>query len=215
MISRPKEKSDMAGMIDALVKLKSMTEGKSDVENDDDNSTMGIIKAVAPAGLQLLAALATKNNQQPVAQIPVAAGPKQLSAPRPLPSTKIVENVAPSPPLENVAAPTAPESPIIGEHAMLAALKPALIQLVDMAQANAPAKDTAELLADMLPEEYDEQIFNLVQSPVAFARLKLLNADVGKYAEWFEALRVEMLKLYDDPDTTVTEPATASLPLNG
>lgn len=221
MIARPKEKSDMAGMIDALVKLKSITEGGGNASSDaDDNSTLGIIKAVAPAGLQLLAALASKNTQQPVAQIPVAAGPKQLAAPRPLPSPKTVESAAPVQPLENVAAPTAVESPIMGEPAMLAALKPVLIQLVDMAQANAPAKDTAELLADMLPEEYDEQIFNLVQSPVAFARLKLLNADVGKHADWFEALRVEMLKLYDDPDapaagTGLADGGSENATLNG
>lgn len=192
LMNRPREKSDLVGLIDAMGKMQALAAGKAggESDSDNDNSLGSIIKAVAPSGMQLLAALAQKNaSAQPMQRPPSL--PQAMSAAAGL--VRDTTNVRP--PIE--IPPTQPAAPQ-EEPSMLAVLKPTLIQLVEMAEKNLDAAETAQLLSDMLPEEYDDQLYNLVSSPTAFARLKLLNSDIVKHDVWFEALRVELLKLYSN-----------------
>jgi hypothetical protein len=213
IMTRPKPQNELGSLIDAMVKMQSLRDGTATSNNEDDNSTMSIIKAVAPAGMQLLTALA----QRPAAQSqPVqraAPDPRRIPLAAPVQNTaekqdpvKVVENVTPKPAVSAGPMPSAGQ-----ENAdMFAALKPVLSNLVDMAKDNTPIPDTAKLLLGMLPEEYDEQLYNAVETPVAFARLALLEPRIKEHAEWFENLRVELLKEYQDNPAEDVPPAAGS-----
>jgi hypothetical protein len=187
LMSRQPQKSDIAAMIDSLVKLKALTDGKSG-DSEDDNSMGSIIKAVAPAGMNLLAALAQRQQQPAQLRLPnPAARPTQSVEPP-------IKTLSPAP----VSAQPVATQPFVEDNAMLAVLKPVLVQTTEMAAKNESPVEVAALLSDMLPEEYDEQLYKLVETPQSFARLAMLDGGIKQYAQWYENLRVELLKLYSD-----------------
>lgn len=89
---------------------------------------------------------------------------------------------------------------------MLNLFTPHLKQLVTFAEQNADPAEVSALILDTLPEDdtLDSALYNLLQSATSFKRLKLLVPEIGMHEAWFERLRVEMLKAYEEPDA---EPA--------
>lgn len=196
MVNRPKEKSDLEGLIGAVLKLKGLADDAGG-GRDDDSSTMSIIKAVAPEGLKLLTAIA--QNQQPRPALPVSG------------ARRVVRRVAP--PIDHKQpapqpAPTPPPEPATEVDPMLAQLKPQLDTLAEMAQQGADPAEVAKLVLETLPstDEVDEQVLKLVSSPESFGRLYILSPAFGTQREWGEKLRLAILAEFPEEES----PAPAS-----
>lgn len=209
LMSRPKPQSDIGQMIDALSKLKGMTDGSSAAESDD-SSLGGIIKAVAPSALQALSSLAQIQMAKNVTQAPRP----MLAAPNPAPRVAMPPPAQPIAPVVSTDPPApaaGPPMPAAGLTPEMQAMIPVLTQTIDqcvtIAAAGGDPKETAQLLSDMLPETYDEQLYKLVETPASFKRLALLDSRVNDHAAFFEALRVALLALYTADD----EPSAPSL----
>lgn len=197
LVTRPKQANELGQLIDAMSKLQGL-KGGGDSAESEDNSTMGIIKAVAPEGLRLLTTLA--QNQKP---------PLQHAPQRPPVSSNIISGT-PVPPqrIEPPVAPSAPVTQPAEDSTVLAQLKPALLELVSLAEQNADPADVAKLTLQLIPENQDDNLYALVESPTAFARLKLLVPGIGAHTEWFERLRVAMLAEYEGEAEEPVAPAT-------
>jgi len=213
-VAKPSAKptNDLSTMIDAMMKLKDITTGNTQNENGDDNSMLGIVKAVAPAGLQLLNTLASQQRQghNQVGQIPVARQvPRLPAATTPgansVPSATVSTNdvVQTNMPIQQYTTDeqereihTPTEAP-----PMIAKLKEMLGELVTLCDAKQTPADVAELTLSMLPEEYDDPLFELVSDENKFAKLKMLNAGIAtpERAPWFEQLRQELFNRMAEP----------------
>lgn len=180
-------KSDLEGLIGAMVKLKDLT-GDGGGGGGDDESIAGMVKAIAPGALQVMAQMAARQPVQaaspqarriPVRQVP----PQQTATPAPV-----------------VPTPTATTEEI---PPMLAQLKPQLDQLADIAAAGADPVETAKLVMDTLPanEEFDEVLYQQVADPSKFKRLFLISPKLGQHADWAEKLRLAILAEYEEPDS--------------
>jgi hypothetical protein len=191
IVNRPKEKSDLEGLMGVVLKLKGMADD-SKGGTDDESTTMSIIKAVAPEGLKLLTALA--QNQQPRAALP--------SPTRRIPPRRVAA------PIEQVPTPTEP-APVqpppeatTEADPMLAQLKPQLDTLAEMAAQGADPAEVAKLVLETLPatDEVDEQVLKLVSSPEAFGRLYILSPKFGEQREWGEKLRLAILAEFPEEE---------------
>ncbi len=215
-IARPavKPTNDLGMLMDAMLKLKDITAGNTQSENSDDNSMLGIVKAVAPAGLQLLNTLASQqragNNQ--TGQVPIARPVPQLSGPTPSASGN---GVSPAQVRTNDLQPqsgtveqTTPTLPLpVETPPMMLKLKEMLAELIILCDNKQAPADVAELTLSMLPEEYDDPLFDLVSDADKFSKLKMLNSGIAtpERAPWFEQLRVELFN-------RMVEPADAPAP---
>lgn len=190
VVNRPKEKSDLEGLIGAVLKLKGLAEdGKGGA--DDDSSTMSIIKAVAPEGLKLLTVLA--QNQQPRA-VPGAM--------RRIPSRRMPPPIEQQPKAAEPAPIPTPQTATENDP-MLAQLKPQLDTLAEMAANGTDPAEVAKLVLETLPstDEVDEQVLKLVSSPESFARLYLLSPAFALQQEWGEKLRLALLAEFPEEES--------------
>lgn len=80
---------------------------------------------------------------------------------------------------------------------MIAAIKPHLAQLIELASTAADPIESAALALDMLPEELDSAVYTLVSTPASFARLRLIEPRIMDHAEWFEKFRMAALAEFD------------------
>ena len=204
--------NDMLSGLEKLMTLREMVSGGGN--QNDESTTLGIIKAVAPQGLGLLTELVKNQAAQ--------ASPRQLSAPR-------LQNVAQIGNATNAMAPhsdafsmpqshdaarppqSAPAS--IPEQSntpetdtMLAQIGPQIEQLALLAENGTPPAEAAKLMLDLIPSgdegiAIDDAIYNLVSNAERFGRLKYLSAKFAKHAVWFEELRVVLLKEFEDDST--------------
>lgn len=197
LINRPQPKSDLEGLIGAMVKLKELT-GDSGGGADDENTTLGIVKAVAGPGLQLLNTLAQNHGQNVPRRIRhVPAGTKAPS----LPPTNRVEKGVPSNEPTSVPPVSNPTSAVTSENdAMLAQLAPQLNELATLAEQGQDPAEVAKLVMDMLPqnEEIDRQLYSIVADEKSFARLMMLAPRMKDHAEWFEKLRVALAAEFEE-----------------
>jgi hypothetical protein len=205
---QPKGGNDLTSMINALAQLKGLMPGENNGDGDD-NSTLGIIKSVAPQGLALLTELA-KNRQPQAALVSQNQAPRVNPNQPTRPALPVTASdptrpttVAPDPVVRSpnpAELPTDPKQ--LEEQAMFNQLKPVLEQLAEFAEQNADIEQVAPLLMDMLPEAYDDTLYQSVSDPQKFARLKLLCPKMELHPQWWEALRVRILAEYsDDADT--------------
>lgn len=205
LINRPQPKSDLEGLIGAMVKLKELT-GDGGGGGDDENTTLGIVKAVAGPGLQLLNTLA-QNNRPGMPQVP---GPRRV---RPIQPSLTARQTAPIPPatggqpggVPNESQKQAPgttsvPTPPMEDDAMLAQLAPQLDQLATLAEQKQDPAEVAKLVMDMLPqnEQIDQQLYGIVADQKSFARLMLLAPRMKDHAEWFEKLRVALVEEFEE-----------------
>jgi hypothetical protein len=225
-IARPsKPQSDIGQMIEAVARLKDLSNGGSEGGSNDDNSIAGLVKAVAPSGLQLLNTLA--QNQQRPAALPPPRGvpPAQVSA-------RVVVPTAPIAPVHSSAvppaavrandgsdasvvpivhpAPVAPSAPPPISHedtSMLASLKPHLEELCNLADQSADAVEVAKLTLATLPPEFDEAIADLISNKENFERLRIICPRMTAHAAWFEMLRVTLETEIFEPDSAGNSPA--------
>lgn len=182
----PAPKSDLGELLNAMMQMKDFISGTTS-NDSEDSTTVGIIKAVAPALPQLLQLLS--QNQQPHA--PVVR--RQLPRPTVDPSRPSSMVSSPSPPLVTPPVGASEIDPV------LAQLKPQLDQLAQLAEQQADPAEVAKLTVSMLPEGFVEQLANIVQDPQAFSRLSLLSPDLKKHGVWFESLRVALeAELFED-----------------
>lgn len=206
-IGRPAQKSDLGELITALGKLKGFVGDGKGGGDDSDDSTLGIVKAIGPHALQLLTALAQRQ-------------PQPVPAPRRIPSRQLppprAPISAPQPSAENggataATASTAPHSttsqPSTENEQMLAQLAPQLAQLAELASRNEDPAEVAKLVLGVVPEEYDDQLYNLISDAQAFGRLALLSPELKPHKEWLERLRVSMLAEYEPDNAPSPAPA--------
>lgn len=194
IVNRPREKSDLEGLIGAVLKLKGLADdGKGG--GDDDSSTMSIIKAVAPEGLKLLTALAQNQQPRPALSAPIPA--------RRIPARRVTP--PPSPVTETPATP--PPETTTEADPMLAQIKPQLDTLAEMARNGADPGEVAKLVLETLPatDEVDEQVLKLVQSPESFGRLYLLSPAFADQKEWGEKLRLALLAEFPEEDSATPD----------
>lgn len=191
LIQRPKPQSDMATLIEAMGKMKEFISGESSSASDD--STVSIVKAVAPGALQLLATLTA--NRQPV---PPRA-PRRLPAPGTAPTRITVAQPTPAPVTQPTPAPipTVPANPLESDP-MLAQLQPQLETLAQIAETNADPAEVAKLVLDSVPESFDEKLWQLISDPSRFNRLFILAPKLNTHKEWMEKLRVALVAEYTD-----------------
>ncbi len=217
-IAKPTAKptNDLGMLMDAMLKLKDITLGNTPNENSDDSSMLGIIKAVAPSGLQLLNTLASQQRQgpqagqvRPTVQVPQLPGPA-----RPTPNTAASVPTAPVSTNESAASNDSSagslSSPPNEAPPMIAKLKEMLGELVTLCDAKQTPADVAELTLSMLPEEYDDPLFELVSDVDKFAKLKMLNSGIATpdRAPWFEQLRVELFNRMVEPTDAPAPPVS-------
>lgn len=214
-IAKPvaKPTNDLGMLMDAMLKLKDITGGTPQNENGDDNSMLGIVKAVAPAGLQLLNTLASQQRQgpqagqiRPATQIPQLAGPVR----QPSPAVAATDSAPPSGVSTNDISTQNESNSQTEVPPMIAKLKEMLGELVTLCDAKQAPADVAELTLSMLPEEYDDALFELVSEPEKFAKLKMLNGGIAtaERAPWFETLRVELFQRMVEPADAPTPPVS-------
>ncbi len=208
-IAKPTAKptNDLGMLMDAMLKLKDITGGATSNENGEDNSMLGIVKAVAPAGLQLLNTLASQQRQIPqtIQNSPAMVQPKQIASPsssKPLPSDAMAQDSVSTIKENPYQLPEAPP--------MIAKLKEMLGELVTLCDAKQTPADVAELTLSMLPEEYDDPLFELVSDTEKFAKLKMLNSGIAtpERAPWFEQLRQELFNRMVEPTDAPTPPTS-------
>lgn len=195
-------KSDLSQMILALKELKGLT-GDEKESDDEDSTTVSIIKAVAGPGMQLLNTLAQRSSAQNVNRRPLRSAVVHQPTPS-APQSGVPVQVAPAISTESAhenADRISSEkglSKTTTENPMLAQLASQLDQLASLAEQDADVKEVAKLVLQMLPEEMDGQLFELLQDKEGFERLHLLSPRMKQHAAWFESLRIAILAEYED-----------------
>lgn len=190
-IAKPAPKNELGSLIDAVMKLKDVAGGGGG-EDSNDSSTLGIIKAVAPAGLQLLNTLAANHPPQNrvAASIPHQPNSPRLAAPQP----QGMGNIAPmaAAPTPEQLAPSISSTP--EQKTMFSFIKEQTVELIKLCDAGETPEAVAKIVVAMIPPEYDDQLFNLIETPKTFAVLGMVNPEVKTpvRAPWFEALRVAL-----------------------
>jgi len=201
MMNRPKQQSDLGGMIDAVVKLKGLATGEVQGGNDDDNSTIGLVKALGPGVINAFTEIAKRQPVQ-AGGFPNPVPPRAIAAPRP------VAIPAQRPPLEPVSSPpSAPpiqqpvqnDQPISEANPMLKLLKEQLAELISLAESGTPADAAAKLAATLIPAQYDDQLLALIETPEAFKSVLVLDPRTSAHAEWLETWRVTLLAEFEAP----------------
>lgn len=200
-LARPAPKSDLEGLIGAMVKLKDLT-GDGGGSGNEEDTTLGIVKAVAGPGLQLLNTLAQNHGQNVPHRIRhVPASAKTATLP---PANGVATSAASAQPVpESPPVPPASQSAASETDPMLAQLAPQLEQLAAMAEQGADPAEVAKLVMDMLPnnDDLDQRLYGLLSDTSSFARLKLMAPKMQQFSEWFEKLRVAMLAEFEEEKT--------------
>lgn len=211
LITRPaKPSSDIAGLVEIAKLLK---DGGSSDDEKENNTTLDIIKAVAPQGLQLLNTLA-QGQQRAALPVPHrSAAPTVAHVIGGAPASAAVRAtsgesprndalVAPVPSTESQTISAASPTVSSENSAMFAAIKPHLEELCVLAERNENPKDVAELTVQMLPEGLQDQLAVLIEDKNKFAKLGTLVPAMKQHAEWFESLRAELENLlFDDTNS--------------
>jgi hypothetical protein len=176
----------MVKQIGHLKQLQNALGGKA----EEDSGTLGIIKAIGPLAAPVLQMMAANAQNRPMRR-------KQLPK-QPAPAV-------PAPVAEPVSTPSAADNVLPEESTVK--LKDALNELCDMAESSADPVAAAALALDLLPDEYDAQVGALVSEPDSFLpKIRLLCPRTANFPAWFEALREEMARAYeDDPDAIESE----------
>lgn len=81
-------------------------------------------------------------------------------------------------------------------------LRKHLNDLCDLAQEQADPAASADLVLEMLPEEFDAQLSAMVTEPETFqGKIGLICPRCNEFAPWFESLRAALEEEFtDDPD---------------
>lgn len=182
----------VSGLMEMVTAMKAMRELSDDFggggNSGSDDSALGIIRAIGPMAQPLITAMANNVNQKPVPQRVV----KTLAGPHP----ELARVVNPVPKPAPAHAP-APQSPMTFEDKeMLTQIAPQLNTLCDMAASGTDPIEVAEMVMEMIPDQYDEQLFMLVSSEKFVKRLAMFNKRVLDHAEFFEKLRQNILAGY-------------------
>lgn len=184
-------KSASADPMDAMSKMIAMMGQMNSLRESlgggggDDNSTLGLVKALAPMGVGLMEVL--KKNQPAQLAAPVATlphqGPPAVAAPIP-----------------NATGPAAIQ-PLNTDAPMIAELRKNLEALADIAATNPDAKETAAMVLSQLPEEYDNQIYQLLSGGNWFAQICILQPKMKPHEAWLTTVRDEILASFAEGDT--------------
>lgn len=219
LISRPKPTSDISALIGAMADLKNLMPGGDGGGREDESTTAAIIKAVGPALPQLLEYLKATATQPAVAARPIQA---RIAAPLHGAQSGMqpTQPARRPPPVINPSQPSAPASRFrdsdashpAGNDAMLAQLKPQLEMLAEIAARGEPPEEVASLLMQTLPEEFDDALSRLVETPQTFQQLGLISPAIRQHAEWFERLRLALAAEFADPDSPATVKPVIPLP---
>jgi hypothetical protein len=208
----------MTGLLDVVERVSEMRGGEGG--GGDENSLVGILKAIAPLAkpaLEALPAIAAMN----AARAPAPARLVAPAGPRPPPPGS-VPTAAPVPasvPTPTPAARPAPVAPIIhptdipsGDSQMLAQLKPQIDSLVQMAEAGSDPIGAADLIFDQvfldpnLPDEIFEKLAGFVDSQTFVNYVIVMNPLARPHSAWFETFKTQIVKRLVDETETIDTP---------
>jgi hypothetical protein len=188
-------------LADVMLKLKDLA---GDGGGDSDGGTVGMIRALAPLVQPVLQTVANESALR-VAQgqaniVPQAAPVRRLANPAP-PAERPVsmggQNFVQPPNTPNMTFFNGGEIPM-----MLLQLRPQIQQLCDLA-GSTPQPDpaqVAEMTMQGIPEEYDEQLGDLLFNANFMNWMAVLDPRVNDHRDWFAALHENLKKAFDDPD---------------
>ncbi len=201
---RPLPAAPAGGGADLLATVKVLKEASNlfgGGNNDDGNSTLGTVKAVAEAigpGLKFLAARADTERMNAAERMRRLPPPAQVAAP-PKPAAR------PAQPMKtNPAAPKAAPAPNKneGEDVKLTEFREKLQLVATLCDEGQSPQAVAELIVDNVEDDDLEELYRRVEPENAVAQMAILAPSaVRGREEWFKQLRVEILAQYEtDPD---------------
>jgi len=182
----PEAASPVKQLIETIQVMKQLKGAMGDGDGEKDSNVLSVIQALTPLAKPALELMA--QNQRATAAAPAA--PRRARAPA-APAI-IPEPGAP------VAASIENEDSDMG----LAELREHLNSLCDYAAQDADPETVADLLMDILPEEFDARLSAMVTDPSTFqSKLSLILPRTSQHAVWFERLRVVLEADFTaDPD---------------
>lgn len=163
--------------------------------NEEEPGILGAISKLAAPAFALMA-----ENEKTKRAIIARGGPKRIApAPRAAPAT--IPGAEPAAP----AAATAAADPETEEETdmNLLALRETLQSLCLMAKEGTSGKDAADLMLSQIPEEYDQQVSELVDDSNKekfFKSICTICKNCEQFPEFFEELRVNLNAAFEDPD---------------
>ena len=170
-------KSGESGAVDLL--LRGIELGK-EFAGGGDESMLGL----AGKGIDMLRPLIERGAQPASAQPAARSGPAQASLPAPEPAAK--------------TQPATETDPMLRQ---LNWLRQQTVMLCHQAARGKNPELYAEVLLDNLPDFVtQDDLRERLKDPGAVAQLAQLNADVAKYAPWFEELRKSILEFLTPDD---------------
>lgn len=196
-VAPPDPMDQMTKMFVVMQKFNGMMNGEPmEEESESIGSIVKTVAGVVGPALQLFAA----NKQAEVARL--AHTPRRIAA------RAQDQATAATPPPAATASPAANADPITPpqENQLTEAQKMELDQLrkqlgtvCDLAESGKKAEDVAKLVLKTLPQEQDDQFFELISDDSFVDNCALLEDRVTKNRAFFEALRAALLAEYE-PD---------------
>jgi len=203
----------IAGVREILKLSQSLGSDGGVAGGEETEGTVGVLKAIAPIA-DLVKELIV--NARTVPAVPVRrrlAAPVSSPLSGPAPGTvpaqaaqpvaeppRVTESVAPHGAIENPQSSAAPHG-VKDEDAMFAKISEVLDGLVAKAEQGADPAALGELVADFIPEPYEQRFLNVLDSPHWFEKLAVLNSKVTLHRPFFDTLRAAILAQYAEDET--------------
>lgn len=195
--------------IETLKALRGLATDLTGEGGSDENTAVGVAKAVAPVAASFLDIL---KRSSPQAQLPPPALPRPPSA-APMVDRPPVPQASPSAESRPVVLPgDAPTPPRInpnqprGDQIVFAQIRPQLDALTQMAAEGADPKTVSEMVLQMMPEsdEMDTALFEFLNDSKWFEKLSVMNPKIIPQREWFEKLHAAMLAEFSEEGNPTT-----------
>lgn len=179
----------------------------------DDNSTAGIIKAVAPLAAPLLQMMA-QNQAANAATRPTpralpnpAARAEQPSGPQGRPMTTTASAPGAVPPVHSNPTPKSEDEKMIAE------LRAQLVAICEAASQGADPAALGSVIVHQLPVDsaIEESLLGLLDDPLWMQKLASIHPGVKDHAEFFNTVRATIFAAYD-VETTQPEVSPVSPP---
>jgi hypothetical protein len=168
----------------------------------EDNSAVGIIKAVSPLAGPLLQILARQSAANPAPRQRPALPAPNLPTPNPAPQFST-----------NPAAQPAPVNPVSSEdQKMIAELRAQLIAICEAAAGGANAADLGAVIVDNLQPDSDAEtrLLEMLDDPEWLRKLAAIHPGVKAHETFFVSLRQSILAAFDDSEAPAVPAATAA-----
>ena len=183
--------SDLLSQLEVLTKLKELTGGGGGGDSGAESNFFDVVKAGLQSFGPALAALAVRQHQTAT---PALAPPAPIAPHQPA--------FSPAPTFASQPLPAAAPA---GDSGM-SSLKRQVDLLVQNAKNGADAKELANTILDLTPDEKLDALGEMLEAPDMIDKMALLNPEVKNHLAFFEALRSNLLSLLGDAETDTLPP---------